>query len=420
MTVGTIAGEGPARLPQMSLGQVVDVDTKFVAWVLFVFATSMGIWQFMPGSAERYAWLIADFVCACLFLRYQSQFINISLSNLVFMSWPLIACISAVWSVAPSLSLYHGIQLLMTVLVAFLFCIQYRLEQIVTVIFSAMLLAGVLSFVLALVSLVAPVLPHNVGIDYKGNWVGAFPTKNVMGDAMILLVISASCLFLQGRWRRVTGTAVLLGLFLILMTRAATPILSVFMTLAPVPFAYAWLRGRGSFLMLAGISLVTAAVILTVGYVAITYYGLDPVDAVLASVGKDRSLTGRTLLWDLASQAIEARPWLGFGFNAYWVDPPSSVVQVRMAFGQEINFFHNNFLEVAVGLGVLGPILLSLGILVAVWRSVRTAVFATEPIEIWPLLIVIQVIIQTFVQNPLIWNHQIWTFLFLAAVIARR
>lgn len=389
------------------------ISIKDVLWVIFFFAISTATWRYASDNAERYGWLLADFTCACLLLRYQSQFINLMLSNLVFMSWPLIACISTVWSVAPGFTLYSGLQLLATTLVAFLICIQLRLVRIVKIVFWGMLLAAVLALATAIVF-------PGTGIDYVGNWRGGFPTKNVMGDAMVLLVISGSCLFLQGRMPVITALGVALGIFLIFETRSATPILSVVMTLLPLPYAYALLRGRTPFMILIGATLVFGALVVIGGYVAVAYWNVDPISLVLSSVGKDRTLTGRTLLWDLAQRAIDESPWLGLGFNGYWANPPAAMLQVRAAFGQPITFFHNNFLEVTVAYGVIGPILLALGILVAGVRSVRRVLTAVQPIDIWPLLIIVQVTIQTLVQYPLMVNHSLWHVIFIVAAIARR
>ena len=152
-----------------------------------------------------------------------------------------------------------------------------------------------------------------------------------------------------------------------------------------------------------------------------TYFGTDPIDFLLDLVGKDRTLTGRTLLWDMAEQAIEERPWLGFGYKGYWADRPAEMLQLLSSFGlQQVPYFHNNYLEVAVAFGVIGPILLILGILIALFRTLRGALTATQAIEIWPLLIVIATIIKTFVENPLVWNHGIWHVLFIVAAVIRR
>lgn len=412
MTVGAMTGDGAAQWPRVRHDPAV-VDTKYILGCVFFLCISMGIWQFASDNAERYAWLLADFTCALLLWKYQSQFINLAMSNVVFMCWPILALASVVWSVAPGGTLYHGLQLLMTTFVAFLICIQFRLEQFVAIIFWAMLAAAV-------VALAAAVLQPSAGIDFVGNWRGGFPTKNVLGDAMVLLVISGCCLFLQGRWRRTTVAAIALAIFLIFMTRSATPILSLFLALSPLPFAYALLRGRAAFMILLGLACVLASMVALAAYIAIVYFDVDPVGMVLAAVGKERTLTGRTLLWQLANWAIDNKPWLGYGFKGYWADPPAEMLQIRASFGQRINFFHNNFLEVAVAYGIIGPFVLGLGIAIAFMRSVLRVINAVQPVDIWPLLLTILVMIQVPVQNPLMVNHSFWHVLFVVAAVIRR
>lgn len=412
MTVLPLTDDGAARRATLSLSAVL-LNLRYVLWILFFFATSMSVLVHTGRLSEQAAWLSADLAAVVLFFRYQSQFINLALNNAVFMSWVLIAYASAVWSVAPGSSLYYGFQLMMTTLVAFLICIQYRLQKIIEITFWATLLG-------AGAAIITVARQPWLGIDGAGNWQGGFPHKNVMGDAMVLLVLSAGCLFLQGRWRLITAAGGALGFVLILMTRAATPLLSIMMTLALLPFAYALLKERNTFTSLVGLSLVILAILGPGLYFAIVYYGLDPIEEVLDWVGKERSLTGRTLLWDLAESAMAEKPWLGYGFSGYWINPPPEMIQVRFSFGQRITHFHNNYMEVGVAYGLIGPILLVLGLIVGAVRSVRRLLHATQPIEIWPLLITIQVAILTMVQAPLMMNHSMWHVVFIIAAVARR
>lgn len=413
MTAHVVTGADAEGWPGPAAHHDAVLDRTCALWTVFFLAISMAIWQHVSDHAERVAWLLADFVGFCLIFRYQSQFINLALGNIVYVSWPLLACVSAVWSTSATLTLYSGLQFVMTTVIAFLICIQLRLEQIVAVIFWAMLSAAGIALATAVVDL-------SVAIDYVGSWRGGFPTKNVMGDAMILLVLCACCLFLQGRWRTITALAAVVGIILIFLTRSATPIVSVFISLAPLPFAYAYLRGKTSFLVLTGLALLVTGIAGASAYIATVYFHVDVIGDFLASLGKERTLTGRTVLWNLAREAIDERPWLGFGYNGYWVNPPSGMLQVRAAFGQELTFFHNNYLEVAVAYGVIGPVLLTLGIIIAFLRCIRRVLLASSPIEFWPLLVVIQVTIQTFVQYPLMTNHSMWHVVFLIAAIARK
>lgn len=404
--------EEPFRRHRLDLAYV-RTAILYALWSLYFFATSLAILLRTGRISEQAAWLLADLTALVLLLRYQSQFINIALANIVFICWPIAALASTAWSAYPSATFYYAFQLLMTTLVALLICILFRLEQIVELVFWGMLLA-------ALATIAAVVTQPWIGIDLVGNWRGYFPTKNVLGDAMVLMVISAACLFLQKRWRLVTGAAILLGLFLIFKTRSATPILSIMITLAPLPFVYALMKSWSSFLALTGLALIAAAGFGTALFFAMAYVGLSPIDVVLSWVGKDRSLTGRTMLWDLAEAAINERPWLGWGYGAYWINPPSEMLQVFYRTGQRLTHFHNNFVDANVHLGIIGPILLSLGIIVATTRALRIVFTSDQPIDIWRLLVIIQVAIQTPVQGPLMENHSMWQVVFLIAAIARR
>jgi exopolysaccharide production protein ExoQ len=385
----------------------ITVDMNLVLWTAFWFLCSMAL-RSLGEYPAQITWLIADLAVVGLFFRYQSQFINLALGNLIFMSWPLIACLSTLWSISPQLSFSHGIQLLMTTLVAFLICIQLRLEQVVTAIFWAMLLAAVLTVASELLA------PGSVG-----GWRGTFPHKNVMGSSMSLLVITACCLFLQGRWRIVSFAAIGLGAFLVALSQSAAAILSLALTLALLPFAYAYLRGGSTFLLASGLALATAAVGTLVLYISMIALGTDPIEIVLEAFGKERTLTGRTVLWDLADQAMEQRPWLGFGFKGYWTNVPAEMHALRLIVGGVFNF-HNNYLDVAVAFGYLGPILLAGGLSVGLVRTTRGLLNGAEPIDMWPLLIVVLCIILTFVENLLMWNHSIWQVLFIVAAVIRK
>src|SRR3546814_3598562 len=51
---------------------------------------------------------------------------------------------------------------------------------------------------------------------------------------------------------------------------------------------------------------------------AMAVFQLDPVEIALDALGKERTLTGRSILWEYAMTQIEMQPWLGNGFDAFW------------------------------------------------------------------------------------------------------
>ena len=154
-------------------------------------------------------------------------------------------------------------------------------------------------------------------------------------------------------------------------------------------------------------------------FVLVLAGGYDPVAAVLGSVGKDATLTGRTVLWDFGWEAFLERPWFGYGFHAYWESEKTSVLLLRYVMQQDLEIFHNNFVEVAVAFGIWGPALLLMGIVAAFYRSLGEF-FATRSLSaLWSALFVIFVVSLSFAENPLFNNHGFLQALFVVAMAAR-
>jgi O-antigen ligase len=81
---------------------------------------------------------------------------------------------------------------------------------------------------------------------------------------------------------------------------------------------------------------------------------------IRAMTGKDGSLSGRTVIWDIVKQHIQMAPLLGTGYGAYWLGPlpssPSYVFMYTMYFYPTES--HNGYLEIINDLGYVGLIFL--------------------------------------------------------------
>jgi O-antigen ligase len=142
---------------------------------------------------------------------------------------------------------------------------------------------------------------------------------------------------------------------------------------------------------------------------------LDLYVYLLDALGKDATLTGRTILWQFAEDAINARPWLGFGYKGWWESSETPAALLRVVVGQELWFFHNTFLDLAVAFGVVGPLALVAGLAVGVYRSVRAFVLNPEPMLLWPIMFVAMSIIYCSVDFVLFANHSFHQFLYVIA-----
>jgi O-antigen ligase len=87
-------------------------------------------------------------------------------------------------------------------------------------------------------------------------------------------------------------------------------------------------------------------------------------EQVFAAFGGDLSLTGRVPLWAFVWGQIAQLPWLGQGFAVYFDIPWVQSYIVEMIRWNVPNA-HNGELW----LGILGPVLLGLSLIAAIWRA---------------------------------------------------
>ncbi len=379
-----------------------------LACVAFLFGASAAARPLAPQiiNIERFFWLPVYLLVLSWGLRAPGDMLAMMRENRIVVAWGLLALLSALWSAEPATSLYFGLQLLMTVLTGLALCAFWPRLRIMQFVFLALLAAQFYSV------FVVMTLP-GWGIAPGGEWVGAFTHKNQFGSIMALQIITASCLLLNG-WRPIlTGSALVGALVLLGQSRAGTSMLALALMLPVLGVVIAYRAGRRTGHLVCASGLLGAAAL----GVAMAG-GFDILDAVLAKLGKDSTLTGRTLLWDYGVDAVYASPWVGHGYKAFWHAEQAAVFNLRYAIGHDVDFFHNNILEVAVAFGMLGPLLLIAGLALAGLRSLR---YAAEPggASLWPLAIVLFICAYAMAENPLFENHGFIQLLFVVALCAR-
>jgi O-antigen ligase len=188
-----------------------------------------------------------------------------------------------------------------------------------------------------------------------------------------------------------------------LLSRSSVGLVALAIALAPLPLAILQRTSWSAFSIAIGVLLIALSTSLFV----IEFYRIDIVQYVLDVLGKDSTLIGRTLLWEFGWQAYNDGPWLGYGFKGYWESPAATTTLLRFVIGQDIWFFHNNFVDVAVAFGTLGPITLALGLGFGFFSTIRAFLRDPQYIKIWPILFLVFVLVPTNVENPLFQNHSI-------------
>lgn len=390
--------------PGSPLLAMVAIDAAVVA---FFVGTSGALYWTGIASPERYVWLLADAALLIWILRHPHRLLALARDNRMFLSWALLAMVSAAWSLSPWVSFYQGTQLLLTILLAVALGSEGGGMRLQRQLFVALSICQVLT-------LVALVLRPRQAIGLDGTWAGAFHHKNTLGSCMALQIITGLSLLLSG-WRRIP-VLITTAVAAVMLLRSASGASAVMLAVAllPLPLALCFRASP----RLAGLVLGSGLLLMAIAFAVLAVSGTDPVALILEPLGKDATLTGRTILWHFGIEAFAERPMLGHGYRGYWEASTTAVFHLRTAIGQELWHFHNNVIESLVSFGVLGPIAIFSGLAVATTRTIRAFAATGAWPPFWALQVVVAITVSSLAENVLIVNHGFLQVLLVAVVVA--
>ncbi|UFN46970.1 O-antigen ligase family protein [Roseomonas sp. OT10] len=264
------------------------------------------------------------------------------------MSWlpwlmPVLGFLSFLWSREPLISAKMGVEMFFTVLTTMMMARQLPARNIIAILQLVCLIGGIASL---------------VDGTTRDGLIGIYGSKNSLSYYAGLLMITSVAVLVDGKqpwiFRLLAPIGIAASPALLIQGNSvgalaacagATMVMLAFTTIRLVPD-----RFRASYVMLfITITLLVGAIVGTV---------IAQEKAVLLEmVGKSENLTGRGYLWARATELIQERPLLGYGYYAFWVQDyveaeglwRYSHVAARMGF-----HFHNLYYQTAIDLGLLG------------------------------------------------------------------
>jgi exopolysaccharide production protein ExoQ len=305
------------------------------------------------------------------------------------------AMISFRWSNQPDLTLRQGLLFGATYLVACMLA-QYlswiRIGRILSGLFCVQAIAS------AGLALFKPEWGVMTEI-YPGAWSGIWSFKQTLGIAM---AVGAGCtsgyLLMRPKAWVWCVPSLLLMLLCVVKSQATTAILVTGFAMI-VPFAV-WLAQRSRAASVFAIWGVATAVACLALFVTV----LAPL--IFQALGKAPTLTGRTDIWAALEGALHARPWFGWGFQAFWTDrsitSPVEDIEAAMQ-GFRPPDAHSTPLDIRLQLGYVGLALATAAFartwVQAFWQSGRepgmmivvgilvalTSICFTEAIGLYPM-----------------------------------
>ena len=265
--------------------------------------------------------------------------------------FPTVAIISTVWSDAPERTMRNALELFLTFVAAIIIARNLRPHKFILTLFLAFAFLAITGLPDVPLSLTAnvPLVSH-------------FGSKNQTGlIGVMLFSLSLAVLFdsAQPGLIRLASLPFIPGavLFMYLAQSGGTTSSMVLILITFPPMAILAL-------MKLPVRLVLVALALLLLSVAALYMNeiAQAIDEFRTGVlNKDATLTGRTYLWEVAGRLSAVRPYLGYGYAAFWrwgnIDAEG--LWRWGAIGSRSGFnFHNVFVETRVDLGIVGVVIL--------------------------------------------------------------
>jgi O-antigen ligase len=315
----------------------------------------------------------------------------------------LLSFASVLWSEDPALTLRKALALLGTTTIGVLLAIRFSVRE------QIKLVAGAITFA-ALTSVIAAICFPQLfpATEFAaGAWNGIFSHKNLLGRTAALGTVAWMT------WPRRTASAWVQSVAGIALCSTAV-LLSHSRTALIVVLIVLLLRCVGTVAGGDWRTVLGSTLLLMVPLVALVGAAVAHVGTVTQAMQRDASLTGRTRIWLFATLSIAQRPWLGYGYGAFWWVARQSK-QALALIRYETPHAHNGFLDLLLQLGIVGTAVFTLAWMISTASAVRHLLNSNEAEAWWPLLYLVFLALYSVTENSLLIANSILWILYVAA-----
>jgi len=316
-----------------------------------------------------------------------------------------LAAASVIWSAAPGVTFRRTIALFGTTAFGVYLASRYTVAELLR------LLCWVLGAAMVL-SVAVVVYAPNLGIGSGDTgWLGIFVHKNTLGRTMALtILVFLFQLRQRGTANRLVSVAMLgVACLTLLGSQSIAGMLTAATVVVTVPL---W-----PILRLQRTLVVASAVfVLMVVITAACWIGTD-IEVMVATVGKDPSLSGRAGLWVAVMDSIASRPWLGHGYSAFWLGWEGDSAVIWRVIGWLPPHAHNGILDLGLELGAVGVALFAVGFAVAIGRAAVLIQRTRTVCGLWPISYLVFMVMVNLAESTILVRNSIFWMLYVVACV---
>jgi exopolysaccharide production protein ExoQ len=382
---------------------------EIIAWIgCFASLVPLLLIQYAEKASSEYAPMLVTLMFMApwgvLILIQPNRVINDIFQNWPLMLLPTLALLSTAWSDYPSWTLRASLEFAATTVIGILAGRRIAPRTFLAALFSALVLAVILSVYLGKQS----------GGDSAAQMLGAVGSKNYLAFYISVLSLAAIGVLFDRSQLRIMRVCALTSL------PVAPVALYLARSLDAIVAASGAVIATLMLLLICRLRPLNRITVLGIGSMIAVACGLlaafyiEDLSAVLKLVGKDVTLTGRTLLWQMALYSIAQRPIAGVGYAAFWQVGNWGAENMWAHFGliNKTGFhFHNTYLQVTADLGLPGLGVFLANVIGTMRRAMATFLSAPTTVQIFAISTFLFLLIRFPVEVDLFFQFQLGTIL---------
>ncbi len=311
-------------------------------------------------NALIFTWLVINAVVVLILLGKAHQRPSSFFVVLLFSAYLLV---SPLWSEVPETSLGYGSTVVGILCVAYLMSVDMTMSEVLRLVAGIVVTLSVLGLVLYALRVDIAVY---VDAANRSNLLGGAPFKGLFPHKIVAGFYAAmGAVALLATSRRGLGRLLGIGVLLAVVLLSSSSTALVLLPFAVVVFLLTRralnreMRARTWITSLIATAVVGGALIWTSW------------SDVLGLLSRDETLTGRTILWDWGLRTWAERPFVGWGYGAYFETPEAAAVAATIPEFRswDVPHFHQTYIQTAVDFGLVGVIALVVVIAKVLTRS---------------------------------------------------
>jgi O-antigen ligase len=243
---------------------------------------------------------------------------------------------------------------------------------------------------------------------HEGAWRGIFLHKNELGTLMTLSCIVTLCSFSIKRDIYIDVLKILLVLtsaFLVFMSGSRGSWVMLLSLSIAIPLLKYFYSNKSSRIVKYGL------IIILILFVGLIFLNLQ---TLIQVIGRDLTLSGRTLLWASVFKQALMEPFFGYGYDSFWLGWNGPSRAIWKIYDWYPPHSHNGILDLWLELGSVGVFLFFAGYIAGVKRASQMLTESNTIHNLWPIIFFVFLFMGNFAYSYILESNNIYWVIYVA------